>query len=512
LWRLQGYKNAINPDLEVPQYLLPKAEDLFSRLNGGQSFSKLDLSQAYQQVLLNDHESPRNLVAINTHLELYRYTRLPFGSASSPAIFKECTCMDKILEGINGIGCILDDLIITGKNDEEHLQNLQSVLKRLSEYGIRLKESKCSLMKSEVEYFAFIVSKDGIQPSPQKVKAMLNVAEPENVKELQSWLGMVNYYRKWIPDMSTVLQPLNELLAKKTKWQWNERCKNSFRKICELLSSSEVLGVAHYDPSFDVELAVDASSYGLGCVISHKYENGDERPIAYSSRTLTSAERNYSQIEREALSLIFGVIRFDQYLYGRKFTLVTDNKPLSLILGPKTGIPMLAASRMQRWAIQLSGYQYEVKYKSSKDNANANGLSRLPLKETKCDSLFNIFWQEVEQLNVQKLNELPVKASNIKRETEKDQVLVRVTEATHTGWPCASDISPELQPYYRVKDELTIEEGCLMHGIRVIILHKYQSVVLNELHENHPGIVRMKSLARMHVWWPNLDIDIESKV
>ena len=222
------YKVTINPDLEVPQYPLPKAEDLFSRLNGGQSFSKLDLSQAYQQVLLN--ESSRNLVAINTHLGLYRYTRLPFGAASSPAIFQEC--MDKILEGINGVGCILNDLIITGKNDEGHLQNLESVLKRLSKYGIRLKKSKCSLMKSEVEYCAFIVSKDGIQPSSQKVKAMLNVADPENVKELQSWLGMVNYYRKWIPDMSTALQPLNELLAKKSKWQWNERCKNSFRKIC----------------------------------------------------------------------------------------------------------------------------------------------------------------------------------------------------------------------------------------------------------------------------------------
>ena len=356
--------------MEVPQYPLPKAEDLFSRLNGGQSFSKLDLSQAYQPVLLN--ESSRNRVAINTHLGLYRYTRLPFGAASSPAIFQEC--MDKMLEGINGVGCILDDLIIIGENDEEHLQNLESVLTRLSEYGIRLKKSKSSLIKSEVEYFAFTVSKDGIQPSPQKVKAMLNVADPENVKELLSWLGMVNYYRKWIPYMLTVLQPLNELLTKKTKWQWNERCKNSFRKICELLSSSEVLGVAHYDPSFDVELAVDASPYGLGYVISHKYENGDERPIAYSSSTLTSAERNYSQIEREALSIIFGVTRFHQYLYGRKFTLVTDNKPLSLMLVPKTGIPMLAASRMQRWAIQLSGYQYEVKCKSSKDNANADGL------------------------------------------------------------------------------------------------------------------------------------------
>ncbi|CAC5424361.1 unnamed protein product [Mytilus coruscus] len=272
-------------------------------------------------------------------------------------------------------------------------------------------------MKSEVEYFAFIVNKDGIQPSPKKVEAMLKVPEPENVKELQSWLGLVNYYRKFIPDMSTVLQPLNELLTKKSKWNWNENCKKSFLKISKLLSSTKVL--AHYDPNVNVELAVDASPYGLGCVISHKYENGEERPIAYASRTLTSAERNYSQIEREALAIIFGVTRFHQYLYGRKFTLITDNKPLSLLLGPKTGIPMLAASRIQRWAIQLSGYQYDVKCKSSSENANADGLSRLPLKETLCESPFNIFWEEVEIRNVQALNELPVSANNIKRETEK---------------------------------------------------------------------------------------------
>ncbi|CAC5398698.1 unnamed protein product [Mytilus coruscus] len=311
------YKVTINSCLEIPQYPLPKAEDLFSRLNGGKKFSKLDLSQAYQQLLLC--ENSRNLVTINTHLGLYRYTRLPFGAASSPAIFQEF--MDKVLEGLDGVGCILDDLIITGKSDEEHLKKLELVLNKL-------------------------------------------------------------------------------------------------------LSSTKVL--AHYDPNVNVELAVDASPYGLGCVISHKYENGEERPIAYASRTLTSAERNYSQIEREALAIIFGVTRFHQYLYGRKFTLITDNKPLSLLLGPKTGIPMLAASRIQRWAIQLSGYQYDVKCKSSSENANADGLSRLPLKETLCESPFNIFWEEVEIRNVQALNELPVSANNIKRETEKIQLSLKL--------------------------------------------------------------------------------------
>ena len=500
------YKVTINPCLEVPQYPLPKCEDLFARLNGGEKFSKLDMSQAYQQLELNDYS--KNLVAINTHLGLYRYTRLPFGAASSSAVFQEC--MDKILEGLNGVGCILDDLIITGKSDAEHVRNLELVLKRLSEYGIRLKKSKCALMKSEVEYFAFIVNKNGIQPSPKKVEAMLKVPEPENVKQLQSWLGLVNYYRKHIPDMSTVLQPLNDLLVKNAKWKWDDKCKSSFRKICELLSSAEVL--AHYDPNLNVELAVDASPFGLGCVISHRYENGSERPIAYASRSLTSAERNYSQIEREALAIIFGVARFHQYLYGRKFTLITDNKPLSLLIGPNNGIPVMAASRLQRWAIQLSGYQYDVKCKSSKDNANADGLSRLPLKETKCDSPCNIFWQEVSQVHIKNLNDLPVSSANVKRETEKDKVLVKVLEATLYGWGCTNDISPEIQPYFRVKDELTVEEGCLLRGMRIVIPEKYRNVVLNELHTNHPGIVRMKSLARMHVWWPDIDIDIETTV
>ena len=203
------YKVTVNPVLDVPEYPLPTAEDVFQKLNGGQKFTKLDLSHAYQQVLLD--ESSREYVTINTHLGLFRYLRLPYGVASAPALFQET--MDKILNGLDHVGCILDDIIITGVDDDEHLRNLEAVLQRLNDMNVKLNASKCYFMKDEVEYFAFRVTKEGIEPSERKVEAVIQVPEPQDREELLQWLGLVNYYRKFIPNMSTVVQPLTTLLS-----------------------------------------------------------------------------------------------------------------------------------------------------------------------------------------------------------------------------------------------------------------------------------------------------------
>ena len=175
--------------------------------------------------------------------------------------------------------------------------------------------------------------------------------------------------------MSTLASPLNKLLAKDTPWCWSQECTKSFQDLKDTLTSSRVL--AHYNPRLEVQLAVDASPFGLGAVISHITKEGEERPIAYASRSLTPAEKNYSVIEKEALAVIFAIRKFQQFLYGRRFTLLTDHQPLTLLFGPKKGIPPIAASRLQRWAIQLSAYQYDIKYRSSKQNANADAFSRL---------------------------------------------------------------------------------------------------------------------------------------
>ena len=189
---------------------------------------------------------------------------------------------------------------------------------------------------------------------------------------------MVNHYGGFIKCLADLSAPLNQLLKKDELWSWNTECQDSFVRIKEALTTTKVL--AHFSLDLALGLARDASAVGIEAVFFHRYQDGTERPIAYASKSLTSAEKNYSQIEREALSIIFGVKKFHQFLYGRFFVLVTDHKPLLTIFGPNKGIPVMSASRLQRWAIILSAYSYSIEYKSTKQHGNADCLSRLPLE------------------------------------------------------------------------------------------------------------------------------------
>ena len=174
---------------------------------------------------------------------------------------------------------------------------------------------------------------------------------------------MINYYSKFISSYSTITHPLNELLKDGVEWKWCETQQKAFKRLKDKLSNPPVL--THFSDTLPLKLDADASQYGIGAVISHVLPSGEERPIAYASRTLTKSERNYAQIEKEALSIVFGVKKFHQYLYGRKFLLVTDHKPLTTLLGPKSGITTLAAARLQRWALLLAAYQYDIEYRST---------------------------------------------------------------------------------------------------------------------------------------------------
>ena len=236
--RLCGdFKVTINPSLKVDKHPLPNPEDLFASLAGGVMFSKLDLAHAYQQVLQDDES--RKYVTVNTHQGLFQYTRLPFGIASAPAVFQEI--MDKVLQGISGVVCYLDDILISGSTEEEHDQRLELVLDRIMRYGLRLRKGKCSFKVSEVEYLGHMISARGLQTTKSKVTAVGEAPKPRNVQELRSFMGLVNYYGLFIRDLATIAHPLNKLQRKDSPWEWSKAQDQAFEKLKSKLTSADVL-------------------------------------------------------------------------------------------------------------------------------------------------------------------------------------------------------------------------------------------------------------------------------
>ena len=368
-------------------------------------------------------------------------------------------------------------------------------------------------MEASVEYLGHIIDKKGIHTSDRKIEAIQEAPTPKNTQQLKSFLGLVQYYGKFISNLSSLLHPLNQLQKGGTKWFWSHACEQAFLEAKQNLSSAPIL--AHYDPSLPLRLAGDVSQYGVGAVTSQVSLNGDERPVAYASRTLSASEQNYSQIEKKALSLICGLRKFHQYLYARNFTIITDHKPLLAILEPKKNIPTLAAARMQRWALLLSAYQYNLEYRSTTAHGNVDGLSRLPLFKD-WDGQLGRSSSESSIYNICQVEYLPVTVKQLQSATKADAVLCKVLHYTKYGWPSHftsfGKIPEDLKPFWSRRLELTSEGQCILWGTRVVIPKKLYPTILQELHTAHPGIVHMKAIARSYVWWPGLDKAIEKQV
>ncbi|XP_026332256.1 uncharacterized protein LOC113239454 [Hyposmocoma kahamanoa] len=358
--------------------------------------------------------------------------------------------------------------------------------------------------QDSVTYLGYVIDKNGLRTCPKKVEAIVCAPVPQNVTEVKRFLGVVNYYRNFIPNASGLLLPLHELLRSEAAWEWGARQQQALEAVKRELSGARVL--AHFDPQAPLVLTVDASPAGLGAVLAHADADGRERPIAFASRSLTVSERNYSQIQKEATAIVFGVKRFHQYLYGRQdpFVLKTDHRPLLSIFGKKNGISVTAALRLQRYAVILSAYNYTVQYINSKNNAVADYFSRAPLtaSSNECERDSGKYFLFLDA-NIQ-----PVSFSDIIEATARDSVLQTVIKYMNRGWPRKIKCK-DIQPYYHCKSDLEFNSGCLFRGHRIVIPKEFRARMLQELHSAHFGVVKTKSTARCRMWWAGIDADIE---
>lgn len=486
------YKVGVNDQLINVNYPIKKIDEVLNSLRDSKYFCKLDLYKAYLH-LQTDEESSI-IQTMSTHRGTYRMNRLSFGIKTAPAEFNRI--IDQILKGLSNTIAYFDDIVVHGKTKEECLRNLLACLERLRKYDLHVNSQKCSFFQTRIEYLGHVVENNKILKSPSKVEALIHMRAPKNVQEVRQFLGMVTYYSRFIPDVSTITYPLRKLLWKNQKFCWTKECDKAFIKLKNEISSDRVL--VPFNPELPVTLATDASPVGISAVLSHSI-NEEEKPIAFASRSLTEAERNYSQLDREALAIIFGVSHFFDYLYGRHFVLITDNKPLSRIFHRKSSLPKMTSARLLRYASYLTGFDYAVKFRKGLENQNADCLSRAPISQhhISADMFIN---DEVHQVCASAVFEIStdtLTADAIIQETEKDQEL--------------AEIKRELQSS-PINTDYILHHGILFKNNRIVIPKSLQAEILKELHSTHIGITKMKQLARRYCIWKNIDQDIEKLV
>ncbi|PIO72744.1 integrase core domain protein [Teladorsagia circumcincta] len=501
------YSTGLNDALMLHQHPLPTPDDVFTKLNGGTVFTQIDFADAYLQVEVDD--ASKELLTINTHRGLFSFNRLPFGVKSAPGIFQQI--MDSMIAGLDGCAAYLDDVIVTGRTTEEHIANLEALFQRIHEFGFRVRIEKCSFLMPQIRYLGNIIDADGRHPDPAKTEVIKKMPPPKDIGQLRSFLGLLNYYGAFVEEMRKLRAPLEQLLKKDVPFRWSTDCQQAFDRAKEVLSSDLLL--THYDPSKEIVVAADASEYGIGAVISHRFSDGTEKPIYHACRTLTAAEENYGQVEKEGLALVFAVRKFHRYLHGRHFKLLTDHKPLLAIYGSKKGIPVYTANRLQRWSLIMMNYNFTIEYRTTKNFGQADALSRLI-----ADQPTSLEDAVIAEINVDAVNlfsktstRLPVTADIVAEETLKDPQLKEVFQCVKTGkWP--KKPKNQLLRFNSMRNNLTTHRGCLLFGDRIVIPDKLQAAVLADLHDGHPGMSRMKMLARDYCYWPHIDKDIEDKV
>jgi hypothetical protein len=467
-------------------YPLPNVDDILESMNGSVFFSGLDELSGYWQVEMDDTSKAKT--AFITPAGLFEWNVMPFGLTNAPATFQRA--MDLILAGLKWNIChvYLDDIIIFSSTFEDHLVRLEHVFSALVTSGVKLSLAKCHFCNDELPVLGHVVSKYGISMDPAKVKAITQYPVPTDITTLRRFLGLANYYRRYIKDYSLIAAPLLELLKQNVAFAWNNITQHAFDKLKEYLVSAPILGYPNFKVPF--KLTCDASDFGISAILSQDF-NDHEVVISYASRSLTPAERNYSTTERECLAVVWGVEHFRHYLMGTQFTIYTDHIALQWLQNTKT-----SSKRLLRWSLKLSEYNYTITYRAGKAIPHADALSRIPIsfvdaaEQTFLDSIIE------EQKRDRSLDSLRVSAVQEDQVdfSKGDSVFVLVEGVLYRYWKPSNK-----------KRRQTVQ-------VQLVIPKAFRSQLLWNYHDSklagHLGVDKTIDRLRSHCYWPGMVKDI----
>ena len=365
------YKVGVNQKICCDTYPMPRIEAAFSSLAGMTHFAKIDLANAYNQ--LEIEETSREITTISIPIGLLRWKRLPFGIKMASAQFQ--VAIERMVgKEIDNIIIYQDDICIGGKNESHLSMKVRSVLKRLADAGMTVNESKCVLKATEISFLGYVVSANGVKPDKKLVEKILNIKTPSCKKDVDIFMGLVNYFGRYIENFAEKARLLNEVRGKSKNFEWGVLQQRAFDKLKLVLSRYPVVKI--FDPLKSTVLTTDASEKSISGILTQ-----DGHPVMYLSKKLTGSEQNFSNIECEAYAIVWSVLRAEHILLGKKFTLCTDHKPLEYIFHPHRGLPKVTTARLLRWAIQLAAFDYDIMYVKGESIPHVDALSRLDFVE-----------------------------------------------------------------------------------------------------------------------------------